>query len=73
VLYASLRLFPANGAKVGAPLPILAIEEEEPFARLESKHVSEVMRLVLGKRDLGAGFEPGIDEEALELGGHGRL
>ena len=55
VLDANLRLFPADGAKLGAPLPVLAVEQEEPFAWLESEHVSEVMRLVLVERDRGAG------------------
>ena len=49
VLEASLGLFPADGAELGAPLPVLAVEQQEPVARLESEHVSEVMRLVLAQ------------------------
>ena len=44
----------ADGAKLGAPFAVAAVEQEERVARLESEHVSEVMRLILVERDLGA-------------------
>ncbi len=71
VVETGFSFFPANGAELGPPLPVLAVEQQEVVASLESEHVSEVMRLVLAQRDHGARFKPGGDEQALELGGHG--
>jgi hypothetical protein len=65
--------FPPDRAKLGAPLPVPPVEQENPFPLFESEHISEVVRLFLGQRDFSAWCKRGRDEEALELGRHGHI
>ena len=64
---AGFRALLADGAKLGAPLAVTAVEQEQRVARLEFEHVSEVMRLVLRQRNRRPLGKRGRDEEALEL------
>src|SRR5262249_55522758 len=62
-----------ESGKLGAPLAIPAVEQQHAVGRLESEHVSEVMRLIPVERHRDAARKRRGDIETLELCRHGWL
>jgi hypothetical protein len=51
-----------DGAELGVPLAVLAIENEELLAFVEPKHIAEIVHMVRVELDLAPALKRRLDE-----------